>query len=209
MVAKRRKPCRLSCHGEFRMSFARPFTSKTLGLPLVALAILAGCSAPVPPSPQAAWKVTFSDTGPDCTIAQHNAVVGDVTDSLRRVLVVDGVDNADVQCTVSGNSSFRVSNTSALDQGRALSISIASITTTATQEMPATGSVAYSSERTGGDTYFGGDPTPCNFYFIPGTNEGVGPGKIWVAFDCPKVTSENSTCAISQGFAIFENCADQ
>jgi hypothetical protein len=204
------------------MSFARPLfenirsakpsiAPRFLGLPLIALAMLAGCSDPVPPAAQAAWSISFVDNGAECATKSHNTVIGDVTDSLRRVLVVDGVGGADIACTVSGTNSFRVSDTSALQQGRSLSLAIPSISKSAKETTPAPGSMLYSSEVTGGDGFQPPEGVPCNFYFVDGTQEGVAAGKIWVAFKCPEIIGDGGTqtCQISQGYAIFENCATQ
>jgi hypothetical protein len=208
------------------MSFARPSFVDTrsekqhvspifLGLPLMAVALLAaGCSDNPPPPPQAAWSISFVDVAPvgeNCSTAGHNKMVGDVNDRERRTLIVDSVGGADIRCTVTGSSSFRVSDTVALFEAKSLSISIASITKNAREMSPVPGSILYSSEVTGGDGFQPPGDSPCNFYFTEGTPQGVGAGKIWVSFKCPELIGDGATqtCQISQGYAIFENCATE
>jgi hypothetical protein len=90
-----------------------------------------------------------------------------------------------------------------------LTLAIGSISASATLDAPATGAVAYTSDRTGGDQVVSDSADPCIFYFIPDSGEGVAAGKIWVAFECPKMLIDTSTgCGIRQGYAIFENCED-
>jgi hypothetical protein len=200
------------------MSFARPLFLRVrsvisnvgpswFGLPIIALAGLAGCSDPVAPPAQAAWSISFIHDSSACEIASHNMMIGDVDDNDRRAVVVDGAGGAEIECTVTGSTSFKVSETSALHQGRALAMGIASISKNSKQATPAKGFVAYASEKTV-DTYQPEVNTPCDFYFTDGTGQGVAAGKIWVSFNCPIVIAETSTCAMS-GYAIFENCATE
>ena len=60
---------------------------------------------------------------------------------------------------------------------------------------------------TAGNAYVSPGDTPCHFYFVPKTGQGVDLGKIWVAFDCPKIVYGTNTCAI-HGDAVFEDCDD-
>lgn len=176
-------------------------------LPLPALAFAAGCSDPVPPSPNAAWSVSFIDPGLDCAIKGHNEQVGQVDSHKKPTVVTDGIDGAEVQCTVKGDGTYSVDGR-ARHKGRALSVKIASISSSATEEAPAAGIVSYSSANTAGDPYVSPPDTPCQFYFVKGSNEGVAKGKVWAAFKCPLVESEGSLCEITQGYVLFENCSD-
>jgi hypothetical protein len=199
------------------MSFARPLAlwvrsaiprgcPSLVGLPIAALAALTGCSDPVAPPAQTGWTVNFQRTSVGCEIASHTMKVGDVNEKDRTKVIVDGKGGADISCTVKGSSSFAVTDTSALYQGRVLAMEIPSITKNAKQATPAKGVVAYASEITV-DTYQP-NMTPCDFFFMDGTGEGVAAGKIWVAFNCPEVIGEMSTCAMS-GAALFENCSTE
>ena len=198
------------------MSFARPLflrvrsaissvSPSSFGLSLVALVAVAGCGDPVAPPPQAAYFVSFLHPGVDCEIASHQMKLGDVSAMDRKAVVADGYGGADISCTVSGSGAFKVSDTTALDKGRSLTLDIPSISKNAKQATPARGFVAYASEKTV-DTYTPDPMTPCNFFFADGSAEGVAAGKIWVQFDCPVVIAEASTCAMN-GTALFENCA--
>jgi hypothetical protein len=187
------------------MNFARLGLVPVLGLlPLLGF----GCSDPVPPTPRGAWALGFVDPGPDCEVGGHNAAMGNVTKDTKTKVLVDGQDGASIDCTVTGSSSYRVEAFSTDSQnGLQLGINIGSITAQATKEAPAVGSVSFSSPNTGGEPAYSDANTPCNFWFVPKSGEGIGSGKIWVAFECPKVTINMSTaCKISSGFAIFENC---
>src|SRR5262245_3033093 len=79
------------------MRFARPLF--LIGLPIVALATLTGCSDPVAPPAQAAWSVSLNHDSVACEIASHNMMVGDVNDHERKTVVVDGIKGAQVDCT--------------------------------------------------------------------------------------------------------------
>lgn len=175
----------------------------------VAFVTLASCEGNVPPTPRAAWSVTFVDTGVDCAHMGHNSLVGKVTSNRKDAVITDGTDDTDVKCTVSPSGSGYNVDASASRKDLYLNILINGITSGATEAAPALGGLAYSSAITA-DAYTAtasGD-TACKYYFIPGSGEGVDKGKIWVAFQCPIVTTEGSTCAIQQGYAIFENCSE-
>jgi hypothetical protein len=182
-----------------------------LAFPVLALAALSGCSDPVPPTPQGAFSVSFSQPGAGCSIGSHNAAVGLVDDKNRTTIVVDGNDGADISCSVVGGTSgpFKV-DAQLVKEPNGLIIAIPSLSPKATKDAPSTGTVGFLSDRTAGKTYTSPTDTPCNFYFVPSTNEGVAAGKVWLAFNCPTLVSPpDQGCAISQGYAIFENCSVQ
>jgi hypothetical protein len=172
------------------------------------LAVFAiACSDPVPPTPQGAWNVTLVSSGPACHIMGHNAHMGSVTSSTKdSVLVSGGTEGAEITCVVSGTGTFSVSGTGNLN-GLGAQISIPAIDASATAMKPAHGSISFASGTTGG-TYSSPSATPCDFYFVHGSGEGVASGRIWVAFTCATVVQEMSTCNISESFAIFENCGE-
>lgn len=174
-----------------------------------AIALLAACSDPVPPTPQGAWTVTFISPGPECSIMGHNMLMGSVTSDKKEKVYFDGeVDNeigtASVECSVIGTNTFRV-DAKATIGGRGLQFIIDSISKAATEENPVPGRLSYASEKTA-TAFQSPTDSPCQFYFTDKTNEGVAAGRIWVAFKCPQITGQMSTCEIQQGYAIFENC---
>jgi hypothetical protein len=170
----------------------------------VGLALLCGCSDPVPPTPRGAVTVSFVDSGIDCAHAGHNMQIGQVGPDNKDAVVVDGTDNARIECQVSDvGGKFDVS-ASASQGDKALSIVVNGITAGATEEAPMPGGISYVSANTV-DAYLTSKENPCNFYFIP-PRQGIASGRIWAAFKCPKVESEGSVCQIAQGYVIFENC---
>lgn len=167
------------------------------------------CSDPVPPTPRGAWSVSFvQKSAVDCKQAGHNTLVGSVTSNTKTAVVTDGTNGAHVSCTVSdlGNGNFSVSAQES-QADKFLNIVISSIAATATETAPAPGGIGYASANTV-KTYTTDDMTPCNFYFVPNSGEGVAAGKVWVAFKCPAIVADGSTCEIQQGYAIFENCSE-
>lgn len=188
------------------MSLARTGVFSALGL--VALLSL-GCSDPVPPTPRGAWVIYFeSPSSTECPILGFTAKMGDVTDRTKTKEYVDGEGTASVDCTVSGSGSFSVTAQAAqTETAVGMTMSIGNIAATATSAMPAIGSVSFSSEESGGEYISPVTGEPCNFYFIEGSGEGVAAGKIWVAFECPKMQLDQATgCRIRESYAIFENC---
>jgi hypothetical protein len=165
--------------------------------------LAAGCSDPVPQTADGAWYVSTQQTA-GCKIAGHQSQIGQVNDKQKLAVVTDGIDNNTVDCTVSGTGTFAVDATlSNFTNGLSLQINIPAITPKATKDNPAKGAVAYLSPKTAA-TYTGAN---CDFYFADPV-ETVASGKIWVAFSCDDIsdTSAMSTCAIVQGYAIFESC---
>ncbi|MDC0747678.1 hypothetical protein [Polyangium mundeleinium] len=173
-----------------------------LAFPLVAFALLGGCSDPVPPTPQGAFNVQFSKTGATCPIASHKSEIGTISASTKTAVVIDGVEGATVTCSVSGAGPFSVSAQLRLGSD-GINLSIPAINVGATEASPATGSLAFFSDRTAGDAF---SSSKCNFYFKEGTGEGIASGKIWVSFVCPEVVESTNTCGIAESHLILENC---
>jgi len=173
-----------------------------LAFPLVAFAFLGGCSDPVPPTPQGAFNVQFSDTGQDCDIASHRSEAGVISASNRGAVLIDGMNGAQVTCSVSGSGPFNVSAKIVLGSD-GINVSIPAINAGATLDSPAKGSFLFFSDRTAGDAF---SSSSCNFYFKEGTGEGIAAGKLWVSFNCPEVLESMNTCGISESHVIFENC---
>jgi hypothetical protein len=171
----------------------------------LAAPLLASCSDPVPPTPRGAWTVSFIDPGIECQHAGHNAQVGEVTDRTKQTLLSNGQDDAEVECIVSGSGSFKV-DASAYQSSKLLKIVVPSLTSAATIDAPAKGTVAFASPNT--VKSYVSPSNSCDFYFVEGSGEGVGEGKVWVAFKCEEIRLANeSVCEIQQGYAIFENCS--
>jgi hypothetical protein len=164
----------------------------------------AACSDPVPPTPQGAVSSELLSKGGACTITTQDVNIGAVTVSNKEHLVVSGTDGTDIACQVSGTTSFTVS-ADASTGGEGVQIAIPKIDSSATKMAPAMGSASFTSLHSGG-SYSSDVKTPCAFYFTQGTGQGVGSGKIWVTFSCPKVVGGMSTCEIAESFAIFETC---
>jgi len=182
-----------------------------LALAVVSTALLAvfaaACSDPVPPTPQGAWSINFVSTGADCPVMGHMAQIGSVTSSSKSTVLVDGgAEKAKVTCVVSGTSTFSVTGNASAN-GLNAQISIPSIDSNATAMAPAHGSVSFATGSTGG-SFSSPSATPCDFYFVPGTGEGVASGRVWVAFVCPSVVQQMRDCSLSESFAIFENCGE-
>jgi hypothetical protein len=183
------------------MRFAR--LAVAVSLPVVALGALGtGCSDAVPPIPRGAYSVAFSDPGVECQVAGHGNAVGEVSDSTKQKLYSNGEDGAEVECSVVGSGSFNATG-KIYKGGSILQISIGSIAASATAAAPAIGSVSFASEKTQASY----NSNECQFYFVPNTDEGVDSGKLWVAFKCPTITSEQSVCKIDVGYVILENCS--
>jgi hypothetical protein len=196
-----------------------PSALSTLAISLLALASLgavAGCGSSTTVQPAAAWVVNFDEgtNGASCiTNANFTDNFGQVSQSVIGASLNNGQTDtedptnptATVTCSVSGTTTFSVhGEASTLSQE--LTISIASITSSATEANPATGSVSYESAAHTADTAFASES--CNFYFKSGTGEAVASGKIWGAFSCPTIMGGNpqSTCGITESFFVFETC---
>lgn len=170
-----------------------------------ALSFTSGCTETPAPIPAGGWTVSFSRTGASCNVPTHNQVLGEVSQDGKTKLVSDGINNATVSCSVTPKSGGFAVQGSALQNGSNLQISIATIDAKATADKPAKGTVGYISSTTG-DPFKSTSESPCDFFFVPDTDEGIGAGKIWVAFRCPVVTADMASCAINQSYVKFENC---
>jgi hypothetical protein len=174
------------------------------------LALFAGCSEPVPQTPDGAfWLTTIQPDAIACHIAGHTDQVGTVDSKQHSPVVTDGTDGIVVDCSVSsiaGNAAAPFQVYAKLDAttktGNYLELNIASITAAAKIDAPAVGTLVFSDPKTAGNGFQGN----CNFYFEGGAGEGVSDGKIWVSFQCDGLVSAMSTCPVKQGYAIFENC---
>lgn len=177
----------------------------SLSLLLCGGVLLGACTEPVPPSASGAYKVAFTFVS-GCMQKAHEGTVGVVTDAKKTTVVVDGVEGATVACSVAGAGTGPYSVTGEIVQGsNALNFTIPAISKTATEAMPAEGSVSYRSVITA-DTYSSAQMPACQFYFKSGTPETVDPGKIWVAFRCDKVLALPSECALGESYILLENC---
>ncbi len=175
-----------------------------------ALALLSGCGSSSAPPADGAWFVSLvSDTG-QCNLADIMSKTGSVTDQSKQSTIENAMSNVTIECSVTqgtGNS-FAVSATGedpTASTGSNLTLNIASLSPSATQANPATGTVTFSSPQTVNDEFAS---SSCNFYFSS-KSEGVALGQVWVTFDCPMLenrTGTMSVCDLKQGFAIFENC---
>ena len=87
------------------------------------------------------------------------------------------------------------------------SISIPSITPSATQASPAHGTVFFVGTASQGQVVSG----DCDFYFKDPKSEGVATGEIWAAYTCPSLTlgdaSAAGTCQVLEGYIAYRNCA--
>lgn len=176
---------------------------------IVVLASLAlGCEEPVPPTPQGAFVVNFQQT-PGCPHKSHQSVMGSISATERTTLLVDGIKNADITCTVKGADlgPFSVDASIVFEGTEQLYVNVAKIDSKATEAMPAQGNVAFSS-------FITGEPfssnQPCNFFIAPagpsGKGQGVAPGTAWLSFSCPSLVESNNTCALAESYFIVENC---
>lgn len=182
-----------------------------LGLMTAGLALLSGCSDPVPPTPRGAWTVSFVDTGAACQHKGHNTKVGDVGPSTKNAVVVDGTEGADVDCSVKASGAGFAVDASLTQNASGLSVLIGQIAPSATDMAPAQGAISYVSPETV-DAYLTPPDSKCDFYFVPG-GQGVAAGRVWLSFGCHKVEAEGSVCESMQtyalqGYAIFENCSE-
>jgi len=180
---------------------------------LTTLAVFSGCfSGCSEPIPQTAGGAFFlATTQPDpiaCKHVGHTTQVGVVDSTQRGSVVIDGTDGIIVNCTVesvAGNMAapYNVHATinASAKSGNSLEFLIPSISSSAKRDAPAAGSVSFADPKTAGNAYQGN----CNFYFEH-TNQIVDDGRIWVSFDCPALVSGMSTCPVTQGYAILENC---
>jgi hypothetical protein len=166
-----------------------------------------GCDEPLPPTPQGAFLVNFVDPGIDCPHMSHKSVMGTVSQTARTTVAVDGVQGAEVACSVIGPDlgSVKIDATLKIGGTEILTFNVASIDSKATEAMPAKGYVGFSSVTTG--DFFSSDQ-PCDFYIEPG-GEAVKPGAAWVSFKCPSMVESTNICALAESYVLIENCAQQ
>ncbi|WP_437275879.1 hypothetical protein WME90_32140 [Sorangium sp. So ce375] len=184
------------------MRLARLGFVPVLGLlPLLGL----GCSGSEPPTPRGGYTMNFADPGIDCAAPGHLAVLGEVSAGQKVRLVTDGEDDVTVDCSVSGSGTFSVS-AMAKNPAEAsdIRVKIDSIAPAATKDAPATGDIAFSSAKTGGQTFYSDPAAPCKFWFEG--KQGVDAGKIWVGFECPAMLNEGETCQLRLGVLAFDGC---
>ncbi|WP_437523468.1 hypothetical protein WME79_34145 [Sorangium sp. So ce726] len=184
------------------MRLARLSFVPVLGLlPLLGL----GCSGAEPPTPRGAYTMNFADPGIDCSAPGHLAILGEVSSAQKVRLVTDGEDDSSVDCSVSGSGTFSVSAVAKNPaEASEIHIKIDAISPAATRDAPATGSISFSSARTGGQTFYSDPATPCNFWFEG--KQGVDAGKIWVGFECPAMLNEGEICQLRLGVLAFDSC---
>ncbi|XXT16553.1 hypothetical protein WME94_40615 [Sorangium sp. So ce429] len=166
-----------------------------------------GCSDPAPPTPRGGFSVNFADPGAACNVTGHSEALGEVTAASRTRVLADGEEDATVDCVVSGSGSFtvaaRIRNNATATEMR---IDIGSISPAATQEMPATGSISFSSVETAGKPFVSDVADPCQFWFEPESEQGVDAGKLWVVFECPAVLNDRYICELRRGALAFDSC---
>jgi hypothetical protein len=170
-----------------------------------------GCSDPVPPTPQAAFSVTFLDDGPEgsqgCAVTGHNTTLGDVTPTTKDKLLKNNVEGADVDCSVTGSGSFNL-DLSAFQGANGLILSVGGLKSRGsggpTREAPAPGTVTFHSATTV-DVY-SSSGAACNFFFADESNQDVAAGRVWLSFNCPLIVDGSSQCELGDSYAIFENC---
>lgn len=182
------------------------------GLAGLVAPVFTGCGSPPVITPEGAWSVSFIDSGPDCTIAGHNTIIGNVTkdkvgDTIADGETLDGTESSpevDVYCTVEelDGGDFYV-DAGASISGTVLGIIVNELSPDATKDNPSKGSVNYLSPNTADFM----NSAECNFYFSDGTPQTVEAGKVFLTFECPALGGDAGTCTITPGYADFEKCS--
>lgn len=166
-----------------------------------------GCSDPSPPTPRGAYFMNFAKLGASCNAQSHSEALGEVSQASRLRVVTDGQESAEIDCSVTGSGTFKVSARARNNQeATEIRVNIPSISPSATQEEPATGSISFSSAETAGKPFVSDPENPCQFWFVPESEQGVSPGEIWVAFECPSMKESQYTCALRRGALAFDGC---
>ncbi|WP_437631208.1 hypothetical protein [Sorangium sp. So ce854] len=166
-----------------------------------------GCSDPAPPTPRGAYYMNFAKPGASCNASSHSEALGEVSESARSRVVTDGEEGAEIECSVTGSGTFKVSARARNNpEVTEIRVNIPSISPAATQEEPATGSVSFSSAETVGKPFVSDPANPCKFWFEPESEQGVSPGEIWVVFECPAMKESQYTCALRRGALAFDGC---
>lgn len=173
-----------------------------------ALATLAGCSNPIPVSPRGAFYLQTSQP-PGCSIFGNHVGVGDLSTTTVKERLLDGTNCkngvcASVDCTVAGTKTFSVDGFIAdpAISGAYFEVHIPAITSDATEDSPAKGTGKFSAEWTAYSSFQG----ECDF-FLTG-EEAVATGKAWMSFTCDSLaySDGHSSCPVTVGYAVFENC---
>lgn len=191
------------------------FLGAAAGLTTILATAFVGCGDAPPLIARGAWFLNFGDSGTNCQHADHNKMVGEVSADARTKLVDNDelLDSSDpesaveVSCSLiddgSGKVSFSAAQSTAQGGSRYLTLVVPELTAGATEDKPAKGTVAYTSQETA--NVF--NSTECNFYFLPGTGQGLKPGQVWLTFNCPEIAAAiDDVCRINIGYAAFENC---
>lgn len=199
-------------------AFSRPtdrrrtlfLAAASLGLTATLALAFAGCSDPAPIIPRGAWAVSWIKPA-NCKIFDHNSAIGEVDADSRTKLFEDGellatddsASGVDVSCAViATDSGFQVEGYESARE-LLLNILVNDLPADATKDKPAKGTVAYKSA----DTANIFNSANCNFYFIPGTGQGVKDGQVFLTFECDDIAYESDNiCTIKPGYVALENC---
>ena len=173
------------------------------GLAIASVLTVWGCSDPASPTPQGAFNVTFGNAigaGVTCPAMQPAQLQVGAVGSAQHASVIDGEDGVAVTCTVAkSGAGFRASGSIVKGTSR---LSLAPVTVGEGNSNQ--GRVAVAGANTAGKSYGPAAETVCNFQLIDGAE-----GFIWLAFECPHVTSgssDNEQCSLYNGYIVLENC---
>ena len=135
-----------------------------------------GCDEPVPPTPQGAFLVNFNDLGANCPHKTHQSMMGVINQINRTTVAVNGVNGAEVLCSVKGKplGPFSIEANLTFDSTETLTVSVNQIDSKATDVAPAHGSIGFASSETGSN--FFGSNQPCDFYIEAAGPSGIGEG---------------------------------
>ena len=168
-----------------------------------ALAILAGCSSPPPPTPDGAWSAHLEA----CSLIQPGTTsFGTIDQTTHAMTMTDGQNGASISCSVVASSGGFAVNALATGGGNSITLSIPSISTSASQTSGAMGEVTLNAQVTANNDY---SSSACNFYFAGAPETVTSAGTVFVAFSCPMLddSAQSATCNLNQGYAFFENCS--
>jgi hypothetical protein len=118
-------------------------------------------------------------------------------------LVEHGVSGASVTCSVARDGGVFAAS-GALSSG-SLAFSFDGVNTGGDS---AIGAVGFRDPASGVD-YASSDDKPCVFQFAPGTGQDIGPGSIFVQFDCANLVSAGNpgdSCSSRYGYLLLEGC---
>lgn len=185
--------------------------------------VAAGCSDPVPPPAQGAFRVDVNAPSPQpagkacpagASLTFDAPPVPTIIDPMKGPewldedtyvhKVIDGEGQAEVSCTVKGGTTFTIEGSIA--QGsRLLSISGGTLGA----DKKGTASVAVRNSGTPGFSGTLRSPSAnCTLDAVPaaGNRFQVKPGSIWARFSCPSVEAPPSDYCVASGIFVFENC---